>query len=132
MGRGVLTVEGVVTHRPSLLCAIKPLREPLKPMVDAFVDVGRCWLVGTHPLSSMGGGGSSLFAVDRSGRSWMVVGACGGWQVLVVGAHRLSSKMVVVDGGGRLCSLGDGGGHWWMVVGARGWWWALADSGGCW
>ena len=53
------------------------------------MDVGRCWLVGARPLSSMGGGGSSLFAVDHSGRSWMVVGACGGWQVLVVGAHRL-------------------------------------------
>ena len=55
----------------------------------AFVDVGRCWSVGARPLSSMGWGGSSPFAVDRSGRSWMVVGACGGRQVLVVGARRL-------------------------------------------
>ena len=55
----------------------------------AFVDVGRCWLVGAHPLSLMGGGGSSPFAVDFSGRSWMVEGTCEGWQVLVVGARRL-------------------------------------------
>ena len=34
-GEGVLTVEGVVAHRASLLCVIKPLREPLKPVVDA-------------------------------------------------------------------------------------------------
>ena len=34
MERGVLTVEGVVAHRASLLSAIKPLREPLEPVVD--------------------------------------------------------------------------------------------------
>ena len=28
-------MEGVIAHRASLLSAIKPLREPLKPVVDA-------------------------------------------------------------------------------------------------
>ena len=62
----------------------------------AFVDVGRCWLVGARPLSSMGGGGSSLFTVDRSGRSWMVVAAHGGWKVLVVAAGPILLMVVVV------------------------------------
>ena len=83
VGRGVLTVEDVVAHRVSLLSLIKPLRELLKPVVDAswmvvgahrgwwaFMDVGRCWLVGTRPLSSMGGG-------DRLRLLWIAVGACG-------------------------------------------------------
>ena len=87
-------MEGVIAHRASLLCAIKPLHELLKPIVDGsghasiLVGVRRWWWV----------------RVEGGGRSWMLVGA--GWWALVP-----FCQWVVGD---RLHSL-------WIAVGARGW-----------